>query len=253
MALLVASCRSSTEVDAGWKQRMAEYEAFQAVCRKAPYTAPTEEAPLPEGVRYIPCGDGYQFVIAWNGAREKGLAPAMQFAERHMRELHEQFGLSHMGMGLCCDGVNAPPETQSYWCGRVNIVACSTTLSDFAKAIEDMRAKDGPDALPLGLSIRIDGARNKGPRCTPEDPKCGPSKPRLAPPYRPQLPRKTLPNTGRGTCTHDGDCNPVGCEHDACWSWQSGTMYGECFYPSSSPKYPLYCGCIEGKCSLFEQ
>ncbi len=253
LVLIVASCRSSPEMDAEWKRQMAEYQAFQDVCRRAPYAAPTPEFPLPEGVRYIPCGDGHQFVIAWDGAREKGLAGPMRFAEKRMAALYEKYGLQSMGMGLCCDSDQAPAETRSYWCGRVELVACSTTLSDFAKTVAELHAADGPDAVPLGLSIRIDGVRNKGPRCTPDDPKCGPSKPHWAPPFDAKRPRNTLPHTGRGTCSHDGDCNPVGCEHEGCWSWQSGIRFGTCFDPDPRDKrIPVYCGCVEGSCSLFQ-
>jgi hypothetical protein len=249
----MASCRAPSTANAEWERKYQEYQAFQALCHAPPYTGPTETEPLPEGVKYIPCGDGRQFVIAWDGAREKGLAPAMDFAKRHMKDLHEAYGISEMGMGLCCDTEKAPPETRSYWCGRIGIVACSTTLPQFARTVADMRSHDGADALPIGVSIHVDGIRNEGPRCRPDDPKCGPTHARRAKPFDPKLPRKTKPNSGRGTCSHDGECNPVGCDHDACWSWQSGKKFGECFDPPRSPPVKAFCGCIEGQCSLFQQ
>lgn len=252
LSILVASCGGSA-IDPAWQRKMAAYEAFQAVCHNPPYTGPTETDPLPEGMQYIPCGDGYQFVVAWGNAREKGLGAVSSFVEHHGKDLHEKLNISSIGMGLCCDSDKAPPETRSYWCGRVEIVACSMTLPEFARAITEMRTADGVDAAPVAFSIRVDGVRNEGPRCRADDPKCGPSKPHQAKPYNPKLPRNVVDFHGRGSCTHDGDCYPVGCEHEDCWAWQLGQRFGTCFDTPRGPPISIYCGCIEGQCELFQQ
>ena len=106
----------------------------------------------------------------------------------------------------------------------------------------------------------IDANLDPTPRCQPSAPDCGPQPRRASEScYRPSAQRERLPTRrddeqalmGRGGCSHDGECNIVGCGN-VCANYRVGNPVTNCKGYDWLDDAE-FCGCVEGECAFFRQ
>lgn len=160
--------------------------------------------------------------------------------------LFEQYGQSLFGfpgavvtdVGPCC------PDSEEQ-CLRILVDAWAFNFYEALAYANELLG--GLSDVCIGVQVFAIG--DLGPRCESGDPTCGPVTCGDAPPYVPEAPRIPVDTEeSQGVCAHDGDCRV---DTGRCIDFN--TPEGPKGPVAGCPDAPLHCGCVEERCSWFEQ
>lgn len=179
-------------------------------------------------------------------AQSNSLLEALRASDHSLRSLN---------FGIYCgdDGSGRANER----CFKIVAPLCETNVVQFATALA-ARIAERPEGADTGWVVQIQLGGLLHPRCDARrDPACLP----IA--YRREDQRDygpgdrdpvTMAGHDFGTCSNDGDCHVLGCGNDcSAWYAADGESDGTCEAYPALEETPSFCGCVEGRCSWFQQ
>lgn len=220
-------------------------------CVSPPY-APDSQSTAIGGLALERTADPQAFLLiarsahTLSDAQSNSLLEALRSSDQSLRSLN--FGI------YCGDDGNGRADER---CFKIVAPLCETNVVRFATALA-ARIAERPEGTDAGWVVRIELGGLLHARCDARrDPACLP----IA--YRREDQRDYAPGdrdpvaiAGHdfGTCSNDGDCNVLGCGNDcSAWYAEDGETGATCEAYPALEETPSFCGCVEGRCSWFQQ
>lgn len=220
-------------------------EGERAECLEPPWSASSGSVST---VGAVSCENPRYFGVVLPGETLADDDAALKFLDAHRDEIHALDGVVGSGLGVCCGTMDWDDH-----CISVTILLCRQRADDLIAKFRAFQASsDETKNVSFKLTFELEGALDPrcepGPTCTavPYDSSFGATPPATR--ELVQLP-PSFNTIGAGpSCTHDGECQPIGSGNE-CGHWTESGISGSDI--GITALEDAFCGCVQGTCEWF--